>query len=165
MIISNLPPLVKNQTCAVTGHRILTSNFNEEQLKNDLTKIIDKGYSIFLTGMAQGFDLACFKALSVLKKDYPEIKICAVIPCQDQCKYYPQQERYEYFELLEEADFVAKEERPYFKGCMLVRNNYLVENCSLLFAYFNGEKRGGTYYTVKKAKEMGVNTQFYGAIL
>ena len=45
MIISNLPPLVKNQTCAVSGHRVLTSNFNEEQLKNDLTKIIDKGYT------------------------------------------------------------------------------------------------------------------------
>ena len=75
MIISNLPPLVKNQTCAVTGHRILSSNFNEEQLKNDLVKIIEKGYSIFLTGMAQGFDLACFKALLELKKEFEANKL------------------------------------------------------------------------------------------
>lgn len=165
MIISNLPPLVKNQTCAVTGHRILASNFNEEQLKNDLIKIIEKGYSIFLTGMAQGFDLACFRALAILKKDYPEIKVCAVIPCQDQSKYFSGQEKYDYFELLKTADFVAKEEKPYFKGCMLLRNNYLVENSSLLYAYFNGEKRGGTYYTVKKAREKDVNVEFYGEIL
>ena len=165
MIISNLPPLVKNQTCAVTGHRVLASNFNEKQLKNDLVKIIEKGYSIFLTGMAQGFDLACFKALSILKKDYPEIKVCAVITCQDQSKYFSLQEKKEYFELLDGANYIAEEERPYYKGCMLVRNNYLVENSSLLYAYFNGEKRGGTYYTVKKASEKGVSTEYYGAIL
>ena len=164
MIISNLPPLAKNITCAVSGHRLLCDDFDKEQLKNDLVKIIEKGYTIFLTGMAQGFDLACFKALSILKKDYPEIKICAVIPCQDQSRYFSPEERYEYFELLESADFIAKEEKSYFKGCMLLRNNYLIDNCSLLYAYFNGEKRGGTYYTVNRAKNHGVNVEFFGEL-
>ena len=164
MIISNLPPLVKNQTCAVSGHRVLTSNFNEEQLKNDLVKIIEKGYSIFLTGMAQGFDLACFKALLELKKEFKDIKICAVIPCADQSRYYTSEERYAYYDLLESADFIAKEERTYFKGCMLLRNNYLIDNCSLLYAYFNGEKRGGTYYTVKRALEHNISTEYFGDV-
>ncbi len=165
MIISNLPPLVKNQTCAVTGHRVLGEDFDKEKLKSDLTKIIEKGYTIFLTGMAQGFDMACFKTLLLLKKDFPNIKVCAVIPCQNQSKYFSQEDRYDYFELLESADYVAKEEKPYFKGCMLLRNNYLIDNCSLVYAYFNGEKRGGTYYTVKRAKTHDILVEYYGELL
>ena len=165
MIISNLPPLIKNVTCAVSGHRALPDGFDFELLKAELEKIIDNGFSVFLTDMAQGFDLACFKALSLLKKDHPQIKICAVIPCMDQSKYFSSEDRYDYFELLESADFIAKEERTYFKGCMLLRNNYLIDNCSLLYAYFNGEKRGGTYYTVKKATEQGVCISYYGETL
>ena len=164
MIISNLPPLLKNKTCAVTGHRALSDSFNVETLKNDLEKIINKGFEVFLIGMAQGFDLACFKALSTLKKDYKNIKICAVIPCQDQSRYFPETERYIYFECVESADFLAMEEKTYYKGCMLVRNNYLVDNCSLLYAYFNGEKRGGTYYTVNRAKYHGLSIDYYGDI-
>ena len=162
MIISNLPPLIKNVTCAVSGHRLLGVEFDSDKLKEDLVKIIEKGYSVFLTGMAQGFDLACFKALLVLKKDYPQIKICAVIPCKDQSRYFSAEERYDYYDLLESADYIAKEERPYFKGCMLLRNNYLIDNCSLLYAYFNGEKRGGTYYTINRAKNHGVDVEYYG---
>ena len=164
MIISNLPPLVKNTTCAITGHRALTENFNKEQLIKDLEKIIEQGFNLFLIGMAQGFDLACFKALILLKKNYPQIKLCAVIPCIDQSKYFSQNDRYDYFEFLDQADYVAKEERSYYKGCMLVRNNYLVDNCSLLYAYFNGEKRGGTYYTIKRANEHNVSVEYYGEI-
>ena len=164
MIISNLPPLVKNITCAITGHRVLTENFNEEKLKKDLERIINKGFSVFLIGMAQGFDLACFKTLTILKKDYPHIKLCAVVPCLDQSKYFSQKDRNEYFEFLEQVDYLAKEEKPYYKGCMLVRNNYLIDNCSHLYAYFNGEKRGGTYYTVKRATDYGVNVEYYGEI-
>ena len=165
MIISNLPPLIKNVTCAVTGHRVLGEDFNEEQLKIDLENIINRGYTVFLTGMAQGFDLQCFKVLSSLKKDYPEIKICAVIPCADQSKYFSSEEKYLYYDFLEEADFIAKEERTYFKGCMLLRNNFLVDNCSLLYAFFNGEKRGGTYYTIKRANSQSVTVNFFGDVL
>lgn len=114
--------------------------------------------------MAQGFDLACFKALVTLKKDYPDIKICAVIPCANQSKYFDSNDKYDYYDLLESADFVAREEKTYFKGCMLLRNNYLIDNCSLLYAYFNGEKRGGTYYTVNRAKSHGLTIDYYGEV-
>ena len=164
MIQSNLPPLTKNITCAVSGHRLLGEDFDFEQLKTDLIKLIEKGYSIFLTGMAQGFDLACLKTLLDLKKDYTDVKICAVIPCRDQAKYFGSEDKCAYYDFLEQVDYIAKEERTYFKGCMLLRNNYLVDNCSLLYAYFNGEKRGGTYYTVKRAIHSGVDLAYFGDV-
>ena len=162
MITCNLLPMTKTITCAVTGHRVLGDDFDQEKLKNDLAQIVEKGYSVFLTGMAKGFDMACFKALESLKKDYPQIKTCAVIPCSDQSKYYSAKDRAEYEQMVLNADFIAKEDRPYFRGCMLLRNDFLIENSSLLYAYFNGEKKGGTYYTVKKAKENFLQIKFYG---
>ena len=162
MITSNLPLMTKNLTCAVTGHRVIEKDFDFEKLKSDLAGIIEEGYSIFLTGMAQGFDTLCFKALISLKENYPFIKICAVIPCADQNKYFNSVDKEAYNLLIEQADFLAKEDRTYFKGCMLIRNNFLIDNCSLLYAYWNKEKRGGTYYTVKRAMEKTTKVKFYG---
>ena len=71
MIYNDLPPLKKNSTCAVTGHRILSSDFSVYKLKNDLENIINRGFDLFLIGMATGFDTECFSALEELKKDYP----------------------------------------------------------------------------------------------
>ena len=162
MIKSNLPLMIKNVTCAVTGHRTVSEDFDFEKLKKDLEKIIQSGYSYFLTGMAQGFDLLCFNALLSLKEKYSQIKICAVIPCLDQSKYYNYSEKANYQNLLSQADFVASEERTYFKGCMLLRNNFLIDNCSLLYAYFNGVKSGGTYYTINRANKNSIKVIYYG---
>ena len=162
MIKGNLPPLLKNQTCAVSGHRVLGEDFNFEKLKEEMIKIYESGYNLFLIGMAQGFDAMCYRALLDLRRDYRDIKICAVIPCADQSKYFSLEERNEYFEAIESADFIAKEERTYFKGCMLIRNDYLIKNSSLLYAYYSGVKTGGTYYTIKKAQSENVAIKFYG---
>ena len=164
MIIHNLPPFSKTKTCSVTGHREIGENFNFEQLKNELLAIYKKDYDLFLIGMAKGFDTLCFKALRELKKDCPDIKICAVIPCANQDRYLSVSEREEYAEMIENADFIAREERPYFKGCMLIRNDFLVQNCSLLYAYLQDGKKGGTYYTVKKATSSAVPVLYYGEV-
>ena len=161
MIKGNLPPLLINKTCSITGHRILSGDFNFEKLKNDLLKIYEKGFTVFLVGMAQGFDTMCYKALKELKNDYRDIKICAVIPCADQCKYFSAEEKFYYYQAVEEADFVVSEEKSYFKGCMLIRNDFLIKNSSLLYAYYSGVKTGGTYYTIKKAQSENVTVKYY----
>lgn len=164
MIISNLPPFQKNVTCAVTGHREIFSDMDCEKLKKDFLEIIKKGFSLFLVGMAKGFDLLCFNILLELKKENSDIKICAVIPCAEQEKYYSSNEKKEYYNFLEQADFIAKEEKPYFKGCMLKRNDYMLENCSLLYAYYKETGRGGTLYTINGAKKRQISILKYGEI-
>ena len=161
MITGNLPIMSKNITCAITGHRLIESGFDFERLKSDLTEIYDLGYRIFLCGMAKGFDTICFKALSILKTDYPDIKICAVVPCSTQSKYLSESERAEYFEMLAQADYIEKEDKPYFNGCMLIRNDHMIKHSSYLYAYFNGEKKGGTYYTVNRARKNCLEIKFY----
>ena len=43
----------------------------------------------------------------------------------------------------------------YQRGCFHIRNRYLVDNCDLLIAIFNGEGKGGTAYTVNYAMKQG----------
>lgn len=161
MIISNLPPLMKNKTCAITGHRQIPDGFDKEKLKADLIGIYEKGINLFLIGMATGFDSLCFNTLLDLKPDFPDIQLCAVIPCEGQSKYYKSQEKAEYEKFLSLADFVAKEERQYFRGCMLKRNDYMLDNSSLLYAYYNDTGKGGTLYTVNGAKKRGIPIIYY----
>ena len=44
---------------------------------------------------------------------------------------------------------------------MLVRDDFLVNNSTLIFAGYSGIKRGGTYYTIKRAAEKGVEVRFF----
>lgn len=161
-MVSNLPPLLKNKTCAITGHRILLDDIKYQKVKADLLEIYNKGYSVFLVGMAIGFDLLCFEALQDLKADGNDIKVCAVIPCEGQEKYYSSEEKEKYLRFVSLADYVAKEERTYFRGCMLKRNDYMLDNCSYLYAYFKGSEKGGTLYTVNGAKKRNITVLYYG---
>ena len=160
MIKSNLPPFIINRTCAVTGHRVLPPDFDEEKLRKNLEKIIDDGYDVFLIGMAVGFDLLCFKTLLSIKESGKDVKICAVVPCSDQSKRFSAEDKLFYDECMEKADFIAEEENTYFKNCMLIRDDYLVSNSSLLFAFFDGRKQGGTYYTINKATKNGLKVYY-----
>ena len=161
MIVSNLPPFSINKTCAVTGHRILPKDFDRIKLKIYLGQIAENGYEIFLVGMAKGFDLECFSVLTELKNEGKKVKICAVIPCSDQTSNYSEEEKNLYSDCLSNADYIAAEKKPYFKNCMLIRDDYLVDNSSLLLAYHDGRREGGTYYTIKKAGKKGLKIIYY----
>ena len=53
-------------------------------------------------------------------------------------------------------DVVVLSER-YYNGCLLRRNDYMVNRSSRLIAYFNGNPKGGTFYTVREAKQQGLD--------
>ena len=111
--------------------------------------------------MAKGFDLECFSVLTELKNEGKKVKICAVIPCSDQTSNYSEEEKILYSDCLSNADYIAEEKKPYFKNCMLIRDDYLVDNSSLLLAYHDGRREGGTYYTIKKAGKKGLKIIYY----
>ena len=160
MIEHDLPPLIKNETCSVTGHRTLKKGFDREKLDEKFKELISKGYRYFLCGMALGFDTECFLSLERLRERYKDIKIVAVVPCSDQAAKFSQKEKAEYNRMLSSADLIAAEKRTYFKNCMIIRNDFLAENCSYLLAYFDGvSKKSGTYYTLSRAKKLGVETE------
>lgn len=143
--------LNRARTVAVTGHRVLQSDFNINKLKEKLLEFIEKGFDTFLVGMALGFDTACFKVLQEIRKE-KEIKIIACIPCLSQPYKFNKKQKEEYDLMLSSADEKVLISEEYTKNCMQKRNEYMVDRASVVFAYIKRDF-GGTANTIKHAKK------------
>ena len=146
--------------CAFTGHRTLSVKIDYSLLKQIIRGYIENGYEVFLNGMARGFDLIAAQAVCELKSDYPHIKLIACVPCPEQSSTFSAEDKKKYEEIIKKCDEVILLYDHYFKGCMLARNRFLVDNCSLIIAYIR-RNSGGTYYTVKYAAEKGIKVYKY----
>ena len=154
--------------CAFTGHRPrkLPWGYNEadarcvalkETLTKETAKLVDAGYTDFLSGMAEGTDTWAALAVLALKKENPALKLHCVLPCEGQADKWSVSARELYSSILEQADEVVYVGREYHDGCMLKRNRYLVDHAACLLAVYNGEWRGGTAMTVRYAKKLNRN--------
>ena len=155
MITLKIPDYDIKTTCCFTGHRILKREFSIEDLSIIIQKVIDDGYRTFLVGMARGFDLKCVKVLTEKKQKY-DIEIIACMPCKDQNKYFTKKENQEFLEMLALTDKKVYIQENYDKECMFLRNKYMVDNSSLLIAYYHYQ-RGGTHSTVTYAIKQNKN--------
>ena len=148
----------KNKTLAVTGHRDIDKTLDINKLENIFIDYIKKGIDTFLIGMAVGFDSICFKSLYKLKKEY-NIKLICCIPCKNQDKNFSEKQKKEYKKFLSESDeniYVSEQYTPY---CMIKRNKFMVDNCSVLVAYLR-KLSGGTKQTVEYAKSKQVLIEY-----
>ncbi|MBR4079584.1 MAG: DUF1273 family protein [Christensenellaceae bacterium] len=152
-------------SCCFTGHRPpkLSWRYDENNekcvrlkliLKEQISKLREKGVRLFLTGMADGVDIYAAEAVIELKKEHPEwkIKLIGIIPYTGQeghpgTKYYSR-----YQNILQNADRFFILSPHYTQDCLLERNRFMVDQCKYVLAVYNGEK-GGTGYTINYAKQ------------
>ncbi|MGN0807823.1 MAG: SLOG family protein [Candidatus Coproplasma sp.] len=149
----------KQTCCAFTGHRNLKNDLDINALTAVIKRLVEEGITTFLNGMARGFDLVAAQCVLNLKKDYPYIKLIACVPCPNQEKYYSQEDKKTYYKVLERCDEVKIISKHYYNACMLVRDRYMVDNCTHLIAYYRGEE-GGTEYTLRYADDKDI--EIYG---
>ncbi len=138
------------KACAFTGHREILDEIDLEALAATIKGFIKEGKNIFLCGMAMGFDLIAADVVLSLKKDFPGIRLIACVPCPFQQKNFPAEERKKYERILPLCDEVKRLSKTYFKGCMLARDRFMVDNSSVLIAY-GRKNEGGTFYTLNYA--------------
>lgn len=162
--ISDYVNIMNSTTCCFTGHRpqSLSWGFNESderclkmklQLKYEIVKAIENGYTTFIPGMALGFDTICAETVIELKKKYPNIKLIGAIPCKNQDKLWQKKDKERYKTLLKKLDGTRCIYDEYIGAeCMLERNRYMINNSALVIALFNG-KNGGTKKTIDYARE------------
>lgn len=158
----------KNQTLCFTGHRSqhLPWKFNENAieckkmkatLKKEIEESIKSGYTTFLCGMALGFDLICAETVLELKSKYNDIKLIAVIPCDNQQIKWPLKDQIRYSEIIKNVDAIRQKYKTYNGNkCMLERNRFMIDNSSMVIALFNGQN-GGTKYTLDYAMQNGLS--------
>ncbi|MBQ7338164.1 MAG: DUF1273 family protein [Clostridia bacterium] len=145
-------------TACFTGHRHIDPTalkYLPQLLETTLTTLIHNGCRTFRAGGALGFDtLAALKVLE-LKASYPQIRLHLYLPCRDQTKFWNDDEKYLYQEILTRADDIHYTTDLYTDGCMLQRNREMIDGCDICVAYFQ-KYGGGTGYSYRYAQRNGV---------
>lgn len=156
----------RGRSVAFTGHRSLPSQSKEEircRVREMVYALYEKGYRYFFCGMAIGFDMLAAGEVVKLKAELEGLKLVAVIPYQGQCERWSDWAKLKYGELLRKADDMEILSDTYFNGCFLRRNDFMLSHCSSLVAFYDGSPKGGTFYTVRNARKMGIKVvNIYG---
>lgn len=154
--------------CAFTGHRPNRLGYDQgseqsRQLLEVLAQQIElqtkAGVTDFYTGMALGVDQwAALAILNLREIGYPNIRLIAVRPCPTQASKWTAAQRELYYDvILPAADDIVMISTRHTKECMFQHNRYLVDHTQNLIAVYDGDRGGGTAYTVKYAKRLGRN--------
>ena len=101
--------------------------------------------------MAMGFDLMAAEAALSLKSRLKELKLIAVIPHPDQTKLWDEKDKELCDKIYKKANRRILLSEKFSRDSLLKRNDYLLLHSTVLIAFYNGNKRGGTYYTYRRA--------------
>ncbi len=137
-----------------SGHRSIPFQYwkqLKQQLKAEIAKTYADGYRYFFCGMAMGFDMLAAEVALSLKSELPDLQVIAVIPHRGQAERWSDAMKAKYDAILRSADKVIILSEHYYNGCLLRRNDYMVLHCSRLIAWYDGQPKGGTFYTCRKA--------------
>lgn len=149
----------KTRIACFSGHRKLPQDCTELRvnLEKAIVELIGRGVVFFGNGGALGFDQLAAETVLRLKEKYPHIGLVMVLPCppEQQSLKWSEDQKQQYFKILEQADKVRVLSPKYTNSCMLVRNRHLVDNSAYLICYLR-KHSGGTFYTVNYAKLKGL---------
>lgn len=128
---------------AITGHRPKRLQGKEKEVQSwILNKIDELNPDICISGMAEGVDQIF--AYSTLQKNK---QLWCVYPYLKKKNFYT-------IYLEEKADRILYTQKEYSKDCYFIRDKYIVDNCDILLAVWDGKPNGGTYWTIKYANSI-----------
>ena len=150
----------KSKSLAFTGHRTIPIERQDEiraRLVEAVSVACKSGITCFYSGMAMGFDLMAAETVLSLKGRYPDIRFIAVVPFRRQNYRWPSMEKERYQKIISQADRVIVLSEYYFKGCLLRRNDFMLEQSCGVIALYDGKLYGGTFYTWREAMKKGMD--------
>lgn len=151
--------LKKEQSVAFTGHRLIPYGklpILKATLRNTIIELYAKGYNNYYCGIAMGFDLLSAEVILSLKTEYKELRLIAVVPYRNQDERFSFTDKRRYRSILNRADETIILRENYCQGCLLRRNDYMLAHSNQVIAYFDGENKGGTFYTCRNAQAEGM---------
>lgn len=149
---------LRAKTCCFTGHRSLS---HEEKLKvavrlrEIIAEQIKTGVVFYGAGGALGFDTLAAQTVLDMKKEYPQLRLILVLPCEDQTKGWRSEDISVYEDIKQRSDKVVYVFREYTPDCMHKRNRHLVDHSGTCICYLT-KTSGGTAYTVDYARRRGL---------
>ena len=104
-----------------------------------------------------GFDLMAAETVLSLKGKYPDIRLIAVVPFRRQNCRWPSTERERYQRIISQADRVIVLSEYYFKGCLLRRNDFMLEHSCGVIAFITANLMVGHSTHVGRQEKSIVN--------
>lgn len=156
--------------CCLTGHRPggFPWDYNDKTCAEHheyltalrdmvLDLINNQGYNYFISGGAIGADQD-FAELIIELRDtvYPHIKLEIAVPCPNQDLKWNAADKARYKNIIDHADFVNLISPRYSTFCMSKRNEYMVNKSSFVICVWNGQRKGGTFSTLRYAEKKKV---------
>ena len=118
--------------------------------------LLGRGYRRFICGGATGFDTIAASSLVRLRAAHPEIRLILALPCADQTSAWSDQNRVLHETIRAQADQVITLSPHYYRGCMMVRNRFMVDHADFCVAYYRDRGTGGTLSTIRMAMHRGL---------
>ena len=107
-------------------------------LRSEIEKAILRGYETFICGLSQSYDICCSEIVLELKKQYSNNKLIGTLSHKNQHYEWAKQKNSQYQKILKQLDEIrCIYENATGIKCILERNRYMVNNSSLVIAFFN----------------------------
>lgn len=150
--ILSLPMMTTHllHSVAFTGHRYYAFE-QQARLGALLQELYTEGFRHFISGMAVGFDLAAAEAVIELRSRCGDVTLECTVPYEGFERGFSPEDAERFGRIVAEADTVTCLAGRYSEGVFRRRNDYLVDSCSLVVAWWDGS-RSGTGYTVARAR-------------
>lgn len=120
---------------------------------------IDRGFTTFITGMAQGTDIWAAEIVLEKRRTNPALKLICALPHPNFEKPWQADWQARFSEVLRTADLQRTIWPVYAKSSYQKRNIWMVDHSALLIAVFSG-KAGGTLNTIHYAQQKHVEIMY-----
>ena len=134
---------MEGKTCCVTGHRDIPAEETahvKEALRREIGKAVNDGFTVFLSGFADGVDQYFAEMILELQNKNPDLKLIAVLPYRKRKDSLCQREHTN--ALLDACAEV-----------IIIQEEYRVEHADRVIAVYDGRDKGGTVKTIRYAHQ------------
>ena len=125
-----------------TGHRPEKLNITERKVKcallSEITRAVQDGFNVFISGMARGVDIWAADIVLELRETFPNIKLICAIPYKGFEKQWSNKWQKQYSEIVSRADLVKFICPKFSYSSYQIRNEWMVNHSARVIAVWNG---------------------------
>ena len=145
---------LRQHRCCFTGHRPnglkRPAWLIKIDLEREIKKAMEDGFTVFISGMAQGVDIWAAQIVLKLRSKGAPIKLICACPFDGFEDRWDTSWQQQYKEILSAADLVRYVCPGYSRSCFQIRNEWMVDHSARVIAVFNNVP-GGTFNTIEYA--------------
>lgn len=150
----------KKKTVSFTGYRLsqLYKTKDDPKLLQSIShkldeiieELVENGYTVFLSGLTEGFGLMAAEAVLNFRDKGNDIELWSVSPYIGQEAGYSAADKRRHAEIIKKSDINIATSYEYHKHAYHDHTDYLVDNASQIVCYYDGQN-GTVKHTVTQA--------------